>query len=176
MNEEGELNPITPYCVSKLASEHLLRFYNRSGLKSISFRNFNVYGERQNTDAYYTTVIIKFIENIIEDKPPVILGSGNQSMDFIHVSDIVRANILAMDSKLDCEIINLGSGQSTSIADLANEIIRISGKEISPIFESREVLVSERRADINKANNLLKFKAEKIFSEAIREIYDEIFR
>ena len=58
---EGELNPITPYCVSKLASEHLLRFYNRSGLKSISFRNFNVYGERQNTDAYYTTVIIKFI-------------------------------------------------------------------------------------------------------------------
>ena len=102
MNEEGDdLNPITPYCVSKLASEHLLRFYNRSGLKSISFRNFNVYGERQNTDAYYTTVIIKFIENIIEDKPPVILGSGNQSMDFIHVSDIVRANILAMDSKLD---------------------------------------------------------------------------
>ena len=79
-----------------------------------------------------------------------------------------------MDSKLDCEIINLGNGQSTSIADLANEIIRISGKEISPIFESREVLVSERRADINKANNLLKFKAEKIFSEAIREIYDEI--
>ncbi len=174
MSENGELNPITPYCVSKLACEHLLRFYHRSGLKSVSFRNFNVYGERQNTDAYYTTVIIKFIENICNDKPPVILGDGAQSMDFIHVSDIVRANILAMESDIDCEIINLGSGKSTSIADLARIIIKKFGTKIQPIFEARDVMVSERRADTFKAKDLLNFSTKKQFSEGIGEVISEI--
>ncbi len=175
MSEDDSLNPITPYCVSKLASEHLLRFYNqRHNLKSVSFRNFNVFGTRQNTDAYYTTVIIKFVERILTGQPPIILGGGNQSMDFIHVSDIVNANIMAMNSKVNFDIINLGSGTSTTIADLANMIIKACGVNMSPIFEDRDVFVTRRQADVSKAKSILGFEAKANFETCLSEIVKEI--
>lgn len=176
MTENHELNPITPYCISKLASEHLLKFFARSGLKFIVFRYFNVYGLRQHTDAYYTSVMILFLKRLLNGEAPIIQGSGEQSMDFVNVKDVVRANVMAMDSNVENEIFNIGTGKSTSIKELAYMLIKLSGKKIEPIFESREVLVTERRADTRKAKVLLGFEAKTSIYEGLKELVEDVMK
>jgi len=174
ISENHELNPITPYCVSKLASEYLLKFFVRSGLKFITFRYFNVYGLRQHTDAYYTSVIILFLKRLLNDKPPLVLGNGEQSMDFVNVKDVVRANIMGMESDIENEILNIGSGKSTTIRKLAYMLIDIMGKDVKPRFKPRDVIVTERRADIRKAKHLLGFEPEFGLREGMGEVAEDI--
>lgn len=174
ISENHELNPITPYCVSKLASEHLLKFFVRSGLKFITFRYFNVYGLRQHTDAYYTSVIILFLKRLLNDKPPLVLGNGEQSMDFVNVKDVVRANIMGMESDVENEILNIGSGKSTTIRKLAYMLIDIMGKDVKPRFKPRDVIVTDRRADIRKAKDLLGFEPEIGLREGMGEVAEDI--
>jgi UDP-glucose 4-epimerase len=174
ISENHELNPITPYCVSKLASEHLLKFFVRSGLKFLTFRYFNVYGLRQHTDAYYTSVIILFLKRLLNDKPPLVIGNGEQSMDFINVKDVVRANIMGMESDVENEILNIGSGKSTTIRNLAYMLTDIMGKDVKPKFKPRDVIVTERRADIRKAKDLLGFEPEIGLREGMREVAEDI--
>ena len=174
ISENHDLNPITPYCVSKLASEHLLKFFARSGLKFITFRYFNVYGLRQHTDAYYTSVIILFLKSLLNDKPPLVMGNGEQSMDFVNVKDVVRANIMGIESDIENEILNIGSGKSTTIRKLAYMLIDIMGKDVKPRFKPRDVIVTERRADIRKAKDLLGFEPEIGLREGMREVAEDI--
>jgi UDP-glucose 4-epimerase len=174
ISENHDLNPITPYCVSKLASEHLLKFFARSGLKFITFRYFNVYGLRQHTDAYYTSVIILFLKSLLNDKPPLVMGNGEQSMDFVNVKDVVRANIMGMESDVENEILNIGSGKSTTIRNLAYMLTDIMGKDVKPRFKPRDVIVTERRADIRKAKDLLGFEPEIGLQEGMREVAEDI--
>jgi len=174
ISENHELNPITPYCVSKLASEYLLKFFVRSGLKFITFRYFNVYGLRQHTDAYYTSVIILFLKRLLNDKPPLVMGNGEQSMDFVNVKDVVRANIMGMESDIENEILNIGSGKSTTIRKLAYMLIDIMGKDVKPRFKPRDVIVTERRADIRKAKDLLGFETEIGLRKGMREVAEDI--
>ena len=174
ISENHDLNPITPYCVSKLASEHLLKFFARSGLKFITFRYFNVYGLRQHTDAYYTSVIILFLKSLLNDKPPLVMGNGEQSMDFVNVKDVVRANIMGMESDVENEILNIGSGKSTTIRKLAYMLIDIMGKDVKPRFKPRDVIVTERRADIRKAKDILGFEPEIGLQEGMREVAEDI--
>ena len=120
MREDGPLKPITPYCISKVTVERIADFYARyHGVDSIGFRYFNVYGPRQNVDAFYTNVVILFLKRIMNGDAPVIKGDGKQSMDFIHVDDIARANIMALESDVRNEVFNLGTNKSTTIAELA---------------------------------------------------------
>ena len=174
MTENSRKSPITPYCVSKLASEHLLEFYSRAGLDYIIFRYFNVYGVRQHTDAYYTSVIIHFLKRILNGKKPIIDGDGSQSMDFINVKDIARANISAIESKTRNEIMNLGTGISTSIKEITEILIKNTDKSIKPEFRSRESIVTERRADISKAENLLNFRYKISFEEGLQELIQDL--
>lgn len=174
ISENHELNPITPYCVSKLASENLLKFFARSGLKFIAFRYFNVYGLRQHTDAYYTSVIILFLKRLLNDKPPLVLGNGEQSMDFVNVKDVVRANIMGMESDVENEILNIGSGKSTTIRKLAYMLIDIMGKDVKPRFKPRGVIVTDRRADIRKTKDLLGFESEIGLREGMEEVAEDI--
>lgn len=176
MSENDELDPITPYCVSKLASEHLLKFYSRHGLKYTIFRFFNVYGLRQHTDAYYTSVIIHFIKKIINGESPVIDGDGSQSMDFINVKDIVRASILSLESDCSNQILNLGSGRSTSVKTLASIIINLLDVDIEPIFVPREIIVTERKADIIRAKELLGFETETSMEEGLKEVVADVVK
>src|SRR5579859_4101400 len=100
MHEDDTLHPLTPYCISKRAGEDLLGFYQRQkGLNWIALRFFNVYGPGQKTTAYYTSVINHFVNRLRNGQPPVIDGRGEQSMDFIHVHDIARATVAALDSE-----------------------------------------------------------------------------
>ncbi len=174
MSEDHEKNPITPYCVSKLSSEYLLKFYARSGLNYVIFRYFNVYGLRQHTDSYYTSVIILFLKRLLRGDPPIIMGDGEQSMDFVNVKDIVRANIMGMESDIENDIFNVGSGKSTTIKELAYMLRDFVGSDIEPEFKPRDVLVKERRADTKKAKEILGFEAEIDIGEGLKEVAEDI--
>ena len=159
MHEDDPLHPLTPYCISKRAGEDLLGFYQRrSGLSWLALRFFNVYGEGQKTTAYYTSVINHFVARLQNGQPPVIDGKGEQSMDFIHVHDIARATVLALEAERDNMPVNVGTGVDTSIATLARILIDAVGADVEPQFNPRDVLVARRAADTTRAREVLGFE------------------
>ncbi|MGH3858529.1 NAD-dependent epimerase/dehydratase family protein [Actinokineospora sp.] len=156
MHEDDELAPLTPYCISKRAGEDLLGFYQRQkGLSWNALRFFNVYGPGQKIEAYYTSVINHFIQRLRAGRPPVIDGKGEQSMDFIHVHDLARSVVMALESEQANVPINIGTGVDTSIAQLAKILIDAVGVDVEPQFNPRDVLVSRRAADITRAKEVL---------------------
>lgn len=160
MHEDDPLHPLTPYCISKRTGEDLLGFYQRqAGLSWLALRFFNVYGEGQKTTAYYTSVINHFIARLLKGEPPVIDGKGEQSMDFIHVRDVARAVVLALESERDNLPVNVGTGIDTSIAELARILISAVGADVEPQFNPRDVLVARRAADTARAREVLGFEA-----------------
>jgi UDP-glucose 4-epimerase len=159
MSEDSRIKPPTPYGASKWMAEQLLKFLAQQGLGYNALRYFNVYGQRQAAHAYYTTVIIIFIKRILSGRPPLIDGKGDQSMDFTHVSDVVRANVLAMRSDAMNDVFNVGTGVSTTVADLAHILIDAVDADVEPQFSGRPTLVSRRQADTRKAEELLGFEA-----------------
>lgn len=158
MREDGPVSPLTPYCIAKLAGEQLLDYYaRRSGNTWIGLRFFNVYGPGQKPTAYYTSVINHFVKRLRAGEPPVIDGSGEQSMDFVHVHDIARSVVMALDAdeaKANVAI-NIGTGIDTTVAELARTLIAAVGVNVEPQFNPREVLVSRRAADITRAREVL---------------------
>jgi len=174
MHENDQLYPAEPYGAGKLYCEHLLQHLAKKGLKYNSLRYYNVYGERQAAHAYYTTVVTHFIRRIMNNEAPIIDGKGDQSMDFTHVSDVVEANILAMESLAINQEFNVGTGISTSIAQLADIIIKALGKNIQPTFRDRTVFVTRRQADTTKAEKLLGFKTKIKVEEGIAKVAKEI--
>jgi len=170
MEENDVLAPITPYCVSKLQGEFMLKFLERHGLCYTTLRYFNVYGPRQHVDAYYTSVIINFLKRLRDKQPPVIGGSGSQSMDFVHVRDVVQANLLAMEEG-DNGIYNVGTGVSTTIKELAWLVMKLVGKHnLKPTFLPQRQLVTERRASTKLATEELKFTASILLAEGLEEL------
>ncbi len=156
MHEDDELHPLTPYCISKRAGEDLLGFYQRQkGLSWNALRFFNVYGPGQKIEAYYTSVINHFIERLRAGQAPVIDGRGEQSMDVVHVTDLARSVVLALESERSNMPINIGTGIDTSIATLAKILIQAVGVDVEPQFSPRDVLVSRRAADITRAREVL---------------------
>jgi UDP-glucose 4-epimerase len=171
MHEDDPLDPQTPYCIGKRTGEDLLRFYQRKhGLSWIALRFFNVYGPGQKTSAYYTSVINHFVNRLRNGEPPVIDGRGEQSMDFVHVTDVARAVVAALDCETDGVPINVGTGQSTSIAQLAKILIDAVGADVEPRFNPRDVLVSRRAADIARANEMLGWAPEISVEQGMTEL------
>lgn len=159
MHEDDKLSPLTPYCIAKRAGEDLCGYYERrAGLSWVGLRFFNVYGPGQKTTAYYTSVINHFVNRIRNGEPPVIDGRGEQSMDFIHVHDIARSVVMALDTEGVNAPVNIGTGTDTTIADLARILIDAVGADVEPIFNERDVLVSRRAADTARARDLLGFE------------------
>ncbi|MBV9448232.1 MAG: NAD-dependent epimerase/dehydratase family protein [Streptosporangiaceae bacterium] len=171
MHEDDPLRPLTPYCISKRASEDLLAYYQRrAGLSWIALRFFNVYGEGQKTTAYYTSVINHFIARLLNGDPPVIDGKGEQSMDFVHVQDVARATVLALESDQANMPVNVGTGIDTSVAELARILIDAVGVGVEPQFNPRDVLVSRRAADITRAREVLGFEAAIAVEEGMTKL------
>jgi UDP-glucose 4-epimerase len=171
MHEDDELSPLTPYCIGKRTGEDLLAYYQRrSGLSWIALRFFNVYGPGQKTTAYYTSVINHFVNRLRNGEPPVIDGKGEQSMDFIHVHDIARAVVLAVEAERSNMAINVGTGIDTSVADLARILIDAVGVDVEPQFNPRDVLVSRRAADIERARDVLGFEASIPVGEGMADL------
>lgn len=136
--------PITPYGVDKLASELMGHFYARTlGLEFVSLRYFNVFGLRQDPSSPYSGVISIFCDRITQGVAPTIYGDGLQSRDFIHVNDVVRANLIAMEhSEAQGRSFNVGRGTSTSlleICDLLNDLTFQKLEAIHKPFRSGDI-------------------------------------
>jgi UDP-glucose 4-epimerase len=175
MDENHPLNPITPYCVSKIAGEYFLKIFGPKGLKYNILRYFNVYGPRQSVDAFYTSVIINFMKNVQENRAPMICGDGSQSMDFVNVHDLVEANIRAAESDVWGETFNVGSGTSTTVKELAETIIKLFGKNLKPTYQKgTKIIVRRRQAEISKIKKLLKFKPKVGLEDGLAEIAKDI--
>ena len=131
VKEDDERKPINPYAQTKLEDEYLAKQYSENGVKVIGLRYFNVFGKRQSKE--YAGVIKLFLHRIKQKKPPKINGDGLQTRDFVHIDDVVQANVSAMGSSINHKFFNVGSGLPISILDLANLIIDASGLSLEPI-------------------------------------------
>jgi len=132
IKESDEKNPINPYAETKLKKERLAIKYSKMGVSVIGLRYFNVFGKGQSKE--YAGVLKLFLERIRDKLPPKINGDGTQFRDFVHVSDVVNANLMSMDSDITHEFFNVGTNTAITIIDLAKTIIKYSGLNIEPIF------------------------------------------
>ena len=150
--EEMTPSPLSPYAVGKLAAENYCQVFGQVyQLPCVSLRYFNVYGPRQDPNSQYSAVIPKFISRILEEKPPIIFGDGEQTRDFTFVGDVVNANILAARSDV-CGVFNISRGVSITLNQLAELIMKLIGKELELIHqEARKGDIKNSIADISKA-------------------------
>jgi UDP-glucose 4-epimerase len=170
IKENSSRNPINPYGRTKLEDEILAEQYSKLGVKIIGLRYFNVYGVGQTND--YAGVITKFYETIKADSPPIIFGDGTQVRDFISVEDVAKANLLSMQSITDFAFLNIGTGIATSINDLANLMIKLSGKSLVPIHSKLpEGDVKESQADVNLANQLINWMFETNLEDGLKKFF-----
>ena len=157
IRENAERKPINPYGKTKLDDEYLFEKYSNLGVSIIGLRYFNIFGKGQTLA--YSGVITKFLDRIRESKPPIIFGDGSQIRDFVFVGDVVRANLTCMNNKSSNFLINIGSGKATSILQLANMIIGLSGLSLQAIFqEPQKGDIHKSHADIDSAKKLLKWE------------------
>jgi len=148
--------PFSPYGVTKMAAENLCNlYYENYGVPVVLLRYFTVYGPRQRPDM----AIYKFINAISTGKPIKIYGDGSQKRDFTYIGDIVQANILAADSSVAGEVLNVGSGCPTRLMDLIRILERITGEKAQLEFVcDQKGDVRDTFADISKINQMLGFK------------------
>ncbi|MDR6755328.1 UDP-glucose 4-epimerase [Mycoplana sp. BE70] len=166
-------NNRTIYGAAKTFNEGLLRsFAEMYGLRYVALRYFNVYGPRMDAYGVYTEVMIRWMERIAAGLPPVIHGDGLQTMDFVHVRDIARANVLAAKSDVTDEVFNVASGSETSLRDLARMLSRVMGGTCEPQFQpARKVnAVTRRLADTSTAERRLGFRTQVPLEDGLREL------
>lgn len=174
--EDDSLNPTSPYGVSKLAAENYVRVFQRLySLKTVSLRYFNVYGPRQRVDVHgsYGGVISIFINRILKNMPPIINGDGEQTRDFVYISDVVEANMLAMNSENGAgEAFNIATGKITSINQVAETLKHIMNKEdLENIHtEPRPTDIKHGYADISKARKILGYEPQCSIEEGLTEL------
>jgi UDP-glucose 4-epimerase len=142
------------------------------GLPYVALRYFNVYGPRMDIHGKYTEVLIRWMERIDSGRPPLILGDGTQTMDFIYVEDIARANVLALSSDVSDEVFNVATGVETSLNDLARLLGRAMDRAIAPEYgpERKSNAVPRRLASVEKAERLLGFRASVPLDEGLRRL------
>ncbi|PSM47425.1 NAD-dependent epimerase [Chroococcidiopsis sp. CCALA 051] len=156
-------NNRTIYGAAKTFNEGLLRsFYDMYGLDYVALRYFNVYGPRMDIYGVYTEVLIRWMERISAGQPPLIFGDGKQTMDFVYIEDIARANILAAKADVTDEVFNIASGVESSLNDLAYSLARVMGADLQPEYGAERKVnpVQRRLADVSKARDLLGFEAQ----------------
>jgi len=167
-------NNRTWYGATKLFAEGLLRsFHDMRGLPYVALRYFNVYGPRMDVSGKYTDVLARWIEKIEAGEAPLIFGDGSDTMDFVYVEDVARANVLALASEaVDC-VYNVGSGVETSLLELLQVLLRAMGREdLRPEFRPVRAVnpVARRLGDVEAAGRALGFAAQTPLAEGIREL------
>lgn len=163
----------TLYGAAKTFNEGLLRsFHAMRGLDYVALRYFNVYGPRMDIHGLYTEVLIRWMERLAAGQPPLILGDGQQTMDFVYTEDIARANLLAAEADITDEVINIGSATETSLLELAQQLSQVMGSDSPPEFgPARSVNgVTRRLADVSRAADLIGWKAEIGLAEGLRRL------
>jgi len=170
IHENSEKNPINPYGVTKLDDEKLAKKFHDLGLSVIGLRYFNVYGIGQTND--YAGVITKFIDQINLNKSPIIFGDGTHTRDFISVEDIAKANLLSMESNTDFSFLNIGTGISTSIKELAEIMIELSGKKMEISYDDLPLGdVKDSLADVSLAKRLINWNYETSLKPGLKKFF-----
>jgi UDP-glucose 4-epimerase len=148
-------NPQSPYALTKLVGEYYCSLFNKIfKLSTVCLRYFNVYGPRQDPKSQYAAVIPRFISMILQDKPPIIYGDGEQTRDFTYIKDVIQANIIAAETNSTGNY-NIGSGRNVTINTVAKKIMEIIGKDLKPVFqEPRPGDIRDSLADISRARSI----------------------
>jgi UDP-glucose 4-epimerase len=156
-------NNDTFYGAAKAFNEGMLRsFHAMTGLDYVALRYFNVYGPRMDTHGVYTEVLIRWMERIARGEPPLIFGDGKQTMDFVHVHDIARANVLAARADVTDSVYNIATSTETSLIDLATAMIEAMDSDLGLEFGPARAVngVTRRLADISAAATDLGWQPE----------------
>lgn len=171
ITESASLTPSSPYGIDKLYLDHHTRLYNELyDLPTVALRYFNVYGSRQQGGPY-SGVISIFAEQLASGEPITVHGDGTQTRDFVHVSDVVKANLLAADSETTGEAFNIGTGTEISIRELA-EIMSERSNSGSEIIhtEGRAGDIERSVADITKAKDELGYEPSVDLADGVMDL------
>lgn len=174
--EDKPLFPTSIYAITKQDQEQFCLVVGRAyGIPTVALRYFNVYGPRQALSNPYTGVCAIFSSRLLNDQPPVIFEDGEQTRDFVHVSDIVRANLLALESdRADYQAVNVGTGVATSISDITRLLSEGLGKDLQPeiVGKYREGDIRHCIADISRARELLGYSPRMSIEKGIPELLE----
>ena len=173
IDESHPFNNRTLYGAGKIAEEQLLRaFYTSYGLPYVAFRYFNVYGPRMDLTGVYTEVLIRWLDAIEAGTPPQIFGDGSQSMDFVFIEDVARANLMALESDVTDEAFNVGTGVQTSLNELCEMLLRLTGSPLEPVYREARRLgdAQARRAATEKAARMLGFRTQVALEEGLKRL------
>lgn len=177
IKEDCPTKPESPYGVSKLTAENYVQKYSKDyGLETVCLRYFNVYGSRQ---AYsdYSGVIIQFLNRINRGFPLMVFGDGEQTRDFVHVDDVVEADLLALKCERAAgEVFNIGTGVATSINQLANTLLEIVDKRKLKIIhcEARDSDIRHSVADISKAREKLGYNPKVSLKSGLKRLLHKV--
>ena len=178
--ETMEAQPLSPYAVSKLAGEQLLRvFAQLYGLETVSLRYFNVFGPRQDPKSEYAAVVPKFVTAAIQKRRPMVFGDGEQTRDFCYIDNAVRANLLAASTsrKLCGEVVNVACGERTSLNQLLKYVGELAGTRLEPDYQpGRAGDVRDSLADVRAARELLGYEPVVNVREGLKRTYEAFLR
>ncbi|MEI8305635.1 MAG: NAD-dependent epimerase/dehydratase family protein [Chloroflexales bacterium] len=174
MTEEHPFNNRTMYGATKIAGEQFFRaFYQQHKMPYAGLRYMNIYGPRMDYKGTYVSVIMKVLDRIDQGLPPVIFGDGSQAYDFIHVEDVARANILALKSDATDQFFNIGMGVKTTINELVDMLLEITGSDLQPDYRPQEqMFVTHRLGSTEKAESLLGFRASVPLVDGLRSVVE----
>lgn len=175
MDEGHPFNNRTLYGAAKIANEQMMRAFNETyGLQYVAFRYFNVYGPRMDLTGVYTEVLVRWLDAIEAGTPPLIFGDGLQSMDFVYVKDVSRANILALESEVSDEVFNVGTGCQTTLNELCAAVLETTGSALKPEYRAARAVanVRARKAAIDKAEKMLGFHAAVGLQEGLSQFIE----
>ena len=173
IDEDHPTHPMSNYGASKLSGEkYALAYAHTSSMEVVAVRPFNFYSIRADPDSPYSGVITKFVNRLKAGKPPIIEGDGKQTRDFIHARDVAEMLALVLSKKgISGEVFNCGSGVSTSILDLANRAIAVSGHALRPEFTAPRVGdIRDSLSNSAKAARLLGFKPKITLDDGLAEL------
>ena len=174
MTENHPYNNWTFYGATKIAGEHMLKaFHQRYGLEGVGLRYMNVYGPRQDYRGAYIAVMMKILDNLDRGISPVVFGDGSQAYDFIYVEDTARANVCALKSEVPYGFYNVGRGIKTSIKELTELMLKITGSDLPIQYESDgQTFVTNRVGDPQAAEKDIGFKWTVDLEEGLQRLIE----
>ncbi len=173
VTETYRTEPISPYGIAKLAAEkYCLQVCPQIGVRPIVLRFFNTYGTRQ-TDTPYVGVISIFVRRLLRGAPAIVFGDGAQCRDFVHVSDIVAANVRALEADVAACVCNVGTGQATSVNQIAELLTERIAPHLTPQHApSQPGELQNCVADVSRADRVLGYRPHVRLEERIGEVID----
>ena len=170
LNESMSPRPMSPYAAHKLMGEQMCDVYRRLyGLETVALRYFNVFGPRQDPNSEYSAVIPRFVAKLRKGEQPIIFGDGEQTRDFVHISDVVQANLLAATVQQAVGgVFNIGGGQRISLNAVLHTASEVLGKPAHPEYrEARAGDIRDSVADITRARDVLGFAPQVTFRDGL---------